>query len=73
MLSFVYEGVGRIKMKDKIELARNILYNASDMNVSQEILLKISQKMDKYIVEYLRQSEYQRGGLNGKENERKNL
>lgn len=60
-------------MKDKIELARNILYNASDMNVSREMLLKISQKMDKYIVEYLRQSEYQEGGLNGRKNERKNL
>ncbi|MBO8138857.1 MAG: aspartyl-phosphate phosphatase Spo0E family protein [Desulfotomaculum sp.] len=41
----------------KIEIARNILNNAAKMNISGEILLKISQKLDKYIVEY-----YENGG-----------
>lgn len=38
--------------KDKIEVARRILDNAVKMNMSKRILLKISQKIDKYIVEY---------------------
>ncbi|GAW29509.1 aspartyl-phosphate phosphatase Spo0E family protein [Carboxydocella sp. ULO1] len=38
--------------KDKIEIARSILTNAMNMNLSTDILLKISQKIDKYIVEY---------------------
>ncbi|MDK2821522.1 MAG: hypothetical protein PWP31_1487 [Clostridia bacterium] len=40
--------------KDKIEIARNILNNAAKINISKGILLKISQKIDKYIVEYYR-------------------
>ena len=32
-------------MKDKIELVRNILYNASEMNAKEETLLKLSQKL----------------------------
>ena len=42
-------GYGNRK-QDKI--ARNILNNATLMNMSKEILLKISQKLDKYIIEY---------------------
>jgi len=38
-----------------MEIARTILNNAGNMNVSKEILLKLSQKMDKYIVEYYRE------------------
>lgn len=54
-------------MKDKIELVRNILYNAADMNVKQDTLLKLSQKLDKYIVKYLQTSAYPKGEPNEKE------
>ncbi|MDN5301389.1 MAG: hypothetical protein PWQ60_903 [Thermoanaerobacteraceae bacterium] len=54
--------------KDKIEIARNILNNAANMNMSKEILLKISQKIDKYIVEYFRKGGGQKGGLDEREN-----
>lgn len=54
--------------KDKIEAARRILNNAVKMNMSKIILLKISQKIDQYIVEYYRESESQKGGLNEREN-----
>lgn len=43
--------------KDKIEITRNILNNAVKINISKELLLKISQKLDKYIVEYYRNEE----------------
>ncbi|MGI6587383.1 MAG: Spo0E family sporulation regulatory protein-aspartic acid phosphatase [Peptococcia bacterium] len=56
-------------MKDKIERVRNILYKAADLNVSYDLLLQISQKLDKYIVEYLRESESQKGNLNRRKNE----
>ncbi|MEW6624430.1 MAG: aspartyl-phosphate phosphatase Spo0E family protein [Bacillota bacterium] len=49
--------------KDKIEIARNILNNAVNMNMSKEILLKISQKIDKYLVEYYLEGKSQKGGL----------
>ncbi|MDF9408654.1 aspartyl-phosphate phosphatase Spo0E family protein [Pelotomaculum isophthalicicum JI] len=39
-------------IKNRIEIARNILINASKMNASEEVLLKISRKIDKYVVEY---------------------
>ncbi|MFV9511269.1 Spo0E family sporulation regulatory protein-aspartic acid phosphatase [Tepidibacillus sp. LV47] len=47
--------------KDKIEIARNILNNAANMNMNKEIILKISQKIDKYIIEYLRKDGGKRG------------
>ena len=37
----------------KIEIARTILKNAVNMNMRQELILKISQKTDEYVVEYL--------------------
>jgi hypothetical protein len=37
--------------------------------VSQEMLLKISQKLDQYIVEYLRESELQKGDLDERKEE----
>ena len=43
--------------KDEIEMARNILNNAANINISKELLLKISQKLDKYIIEYYRNGE----------------
>ena len=53
---------------DKMEIARAILNNAGNMNVSKEMLLKISQQMDKYIVEYYRKSGGQEGAFNNGEN-----
>ena len=41
-----------MKAIDRVELGKRILLNAANMNMSKEILLKISQKLDKYIVEY---------------------
>lgn len=42
-------------IKSRIEIARNILVNASKMNANKEILLKISRKIDKYVIEYYRE------------------
>ncbi len=47
-------------VKRKMEIGRNILYNAANMNMSYELILKISQKVDEYVVEYLRNSKYQK-------------
>lgn len=52
-----------VNIKNKIETARTILANASNMNMSREILLKISQKIDEYILEYYRKSGEQKDGL----------
>jgi len=60
-------------MKDKIELVRNILYNASEMNAKKETLLKLSQKLDKYIVKYLQESSCQKGDQNARQDGRKDL
>ncbi|RJX24742.1 MAG: aspartyl-phosphate phosphatase Spo0E family protein [Dethiobacter sp.] len=49
--------------KDKIKIARNILNNAVKINISKEILLKISEKIDKYIVEYYCKGGGQKGGF----------
>ena len=40
--------------KDKIEITRNILNKAININMSRTIILKISQKLDEYIVDYYR-------------------
>ncbi|MDD3853930.1 MAG: Spo0E family sporulation regulatory protein-aspartic acid phosphatase [Syntrophomonadaceae bacterium] len=37
---------------DDLETARNILKNAVEMNIGKEIILKISQKIDKYVLDY---------------------
>lgn len=50
-------------IKNKIETARNILNNAAKINMSKDILLKISQKVDKYIVEYYRKNGGQKSGV----------
>lgn len=52
-----------MNLKNKIEVARNILTNAANMHMSREILLKISQKIDKYVVEYYRKCSGQKDGL----------
>lgn len=38
--------------KEQLEITRNILNNAVNMNLRKQILLKISQKFDKCVVEY---------------------
>ena len=43
-----------VTCKNRIETARNILNNAASINISKELLLKISQKLDEYIVGYYR-------------------
>lgn len=45
-----------MKSIDRIELGKRLLLNAVNMNMSKEILLKISQKVDKYIVEYYKEN-----------------
>jgi hypothetical protein len=52
MVSELFLGSGDMEIESKIKIARNILNNATLMNISKEILLKISQKLDKYIIEY---------------------
>ncbi|HAG08682.1 MAG TPA: Spo0E family sporulation regulatory protein-aspartic acid phosphatase [Desulfotomaculum sp.] len=56
-----------MKIEDKIEIARNILNKAAEMNMSKDILLKISQKIDKYVVEYYHKNRGQKGGLSEEE------
>lgn len=54
--------------KDKIEIARNILHNAANINMSIEILLEISKKIDKYVVEYYRNCRDKKDDLDEGEN-----
>lgn len=42
--------------EEKLEIAKRILNNAADINISKETLLKISQKTDQFIVNYLKQN-----------------
>ena len=46
-----------LNQKARLEIFRNILHNAIDMNFSEELLLKISKKLDKYIVEYIQEND----------------
>ncbi|MBS4535112.1 Spo0E family sporulation regulatory protein-aspartic acid phosphatase [Clostridium sp. D2Q-14] len=43
-----------MKIDDKIRIGKNILDNAIEMNMSKDIILRISQKIDKYTIEYYR-------------------
>ena len=52
-----------MKTIDRIELGKRLLLNADNMNMSKEILLKISQKLDKYIVEYYREIKEEKQGV----------
>jgi hypothetical protein len=47
---------GQVKIIDRIEVARRLLVNAVNMNMSKDILLKISEKLDKYLVEYYKEN-----------------
>ncbi|MEQ8201194.1 MAG: aspartyl-phosphate phosphatase Spo0E family protein [Syntrophomonadaceae bacterium] len=46
-----------IKKNNDLETARNILHNAAQMNVSKDLIEKISQKLDEYINAYYRATE----------------
>ncbi|MDR5659650.1 aspartyl-phosphate phosphatase Spo0E family protein [Serpentinicella sp. ANB-PHB4] len=46
--------------REKIKVTRNILDNAINMNIRADIVLKISQKLDKYIVEYYNKDEVEK-------------
>lgn len=47
----------RVRKNNDLETARNILQNATQMNMSNDIILKISQKIDEYINAYYRDVE----------------
>ena len=48
-----------MKTIERVELGKRLLLNAANMNMSKKILLKISQKLDKYIVEYYKENKKQ--------------
>jgi len=50
-----------VDIKTRIKIAKNLLNNAIEMNMRKEIIFKISQRIDRYIVKYY--IEY--GGLKG--------
>lgn len=52
-----------VYMKKKIEQMRAKLYQAADQKVSYEQLLRISKKLDKCIVQYLRKNQATKGGF----------
>lgn len=41
-----------MRIEDQLMIGRNILCNAINMNLSKETIIKISQKVDEYIIEY---------------------
>lgn len=49
-----------VRKNNDLETARNILQNATQMNMSKEIILRISQKTDEYINAYYRDAENKR-------------
>ncbi len=62
--SLYLQGVNQLKIEEKIEIARCILKSAANLNMSREIILKISEKMDCYIVEYYRDVERTKNSSN---------
>jgi len=66
MIVVIFGGEQGMDNKDKIEIARNILHNAANINMSIEILLEISKKIDKYVVEYYRNCRDKKDGVSGK-------
>lgn len=52
-----------MNIKDKMEVIRNILYNAMNMDISNDIILELSQKLDEYIVKYHKETEEQKNKL----------
>ncbi|MCR4430463.1 MAG: Spo0E family sporulation regulatory protein-aspartic acid phosphatase [Tepidanaerobacteraceae bacterium] len=49
-------------VKTRLDIARNILNNATKMNMSGDLLLKISRKIDRYVMEYYSESREKKGG-----------
>lgn len=47
--------MGPMTNLERIEIARTLLINAAEMNFSKDTLLKISQILDKYHVDYLKE------------------
>ncbi|NLB88185.1 MAG: Spo0E family sporulation regulatory protein-aspartic acid phosphatase [Syntrophomonadaceae bacterium] len=47
--------------KDKIEMVRRILNNAVNINMKQNIVLQISQKLDQHIIDYYLNNDEMRG------------
>lgn len=43
-------------LKRRLEIFRDILHIAIDMNFNEELLLKISKELDKHIVEYMQEN-----------------
>lgn len=50
-------------VKIRLEIARNILNNATKMNMSGGLLLKISRKIDRYIIEYYSENREKKGDV----------
>jgi hypothetical protein len=55
--------------KARMEIVRNILNNAIEMNMGKGIVFRISKKMDKYIVKYYYECGDSRSSENGVEEE----
>lgn len=53
-----------LNIEQKIETTRDILYEAIKAKASKKTILKISQKLDKYIVKYLLQNFGEKRNLN---------
>jgi len=51
-----------MEIKERIELTRDILNNAINMCLDEELILEISRKLDQYIYEY-----YKKNGVEKKE------
>lgn len=52
----IFRGGDFLRNKEKLKIPKNILENAITMNMKPELILKISQVIDKYIIEYYRSS-----------------
>lgn len=55
-MAIFFKGVKKMCKKDKIEMIRNILNNATNMNIKKELIFKISQKFDEYIIKYYKEN-----------------
>ncbi|MDI3481124.1 MAG: hypothetical protein PWQ97_779 [Tepidanaerobacteraceae bacterium] len=53
-------------VKTRLEIARDILNNATRMNMSTDLLLKISRKIDRYIIEYYSENRDKKGDIREK-------
>ena len=47
----------KLDLKRRLEIFRDILHIAIDMNFNEELLLKISKELDKHIVEYIQEND----------------